>query len=210
MKTRHIVETFIVIILILITLGYIGYTQVNGNPEQVLNKMEKVRTKINIEYAKAELKDIEPPKIELKGQKVLTLYEDETYKEEGYKVTDNVDKELEKEVTIAKQQITHNQYQILYTVQDKAGNKSTATRTKKKKKRGNFQGTSGSNSSNTKDIDNNEQSVTGPNTGVIYLTFDDGPSSSITPKILDILKKKNIKEVVLLMLKSKVIVNVLH
>lgn len=29
--------------------------------------------------------------------------------------------------------------------------------------------------------------------GTIYLTFDDGPSSSTTPKILDILKKKNIK-----------------
>ena len=29
--------------------------------------------------------------------------------------------------------------------------------------------------------------------GVIWLTFDDGPSANITPKILDILKKENIK-----------------
>ena len=29
--------------------------------------------------------------------------------------------------------------------------------------------------------------------GVIYLTFDDGPSASITPKVLDILKKENVK-----------------
>ena len=29
--------------------------------------------------------------------------------------------------------------------------------------------------------------------GVIYLTFDDGPSSTITPKILDVLKEKNVK-----------------
>ena len=193
MKIRHIVETFIVIILILITLGYIGYTQVNGNPEQVLNKMEKVRTKINIEYAKAELKDVEPPIIELKGQKVLTLYEDETYKEEGYTVKDNVDKELEKEVTIAKQQINHNQYQILYTVQDKAGNKATATRTINLQKREKSQGISGGNSSNIKDIDNNEPDVKGPNTGVIYLTFDDGPSTDITPKILNILAEENVK-----------------
>ncbi len=28
---------------------------------------------------------------------------------------------------------------------------------------------------------------------VIYLTFDDGPSSNITPKILDVLKKNNVK-----------------
>lgn len=29
--------------------------------------------------------------------------------------------------------------------------------------------------------------------GIIYLTFDDGPSSTVTPQILDILKQKNIK-----------------
>ena len=29
--------------------------------------------------------------------------------------------------------------------------------------------------------------------GVIYLTFDDGPSSQITPKVLDILKEKDVK-----------------
>ena len=31
------------------------------------------------------------------------------------------------------------------------------------------------------------------NKGVIYLTFDDGPSKAITPKVLDILKKEKIK-----------------
>ena len=31
------------------------------------------------------------------------------------------------------------------------------------------------------------------NNGVIWLTFDDGPSSTITPKVLDILKKENVK-----------------
>lgn len=30
-------------------------------------------------------------------------------------------------------------------------------------------------------------------TGVIYLTFDDGPSSDITPQILDVLDQKNVK-----------------
>lgn len=32
-----------------------------------------------------------------------------------------------------------------------------------------------------------------PCTKVIYLTFDDGPSTEVTPKILDILKGKNVK-----------------
>lgn len=31
------------------------------------------------------------------------------------------------------------------------------------------------------------------NNGVIWLTFDDGPSASLTPKVLDILKKENVK-----------------
>ena len=40
---------------------------------------------------------------------------------------------------------------------------------------------------------NNEQEViTDPN-GVVYLTFDDGPTASTTPRILDILKEKNVK-----------------
>lgn len=34
---------------------------------------------------------------------------------------------------------------------------------------------------------------TNGNKGVIYLTFDDGPSTYTTPKILDILKEKNVK-----------------
>ena len=31
------------------------------------------------------------------------------------------------------------------------------------------------------------------NNGVIWLTFDDGPSAKLTPKVLDILKKENVK-----------------
>lgn len=179
MKTRHIVEIFIVIILIFITLGYIGYTQVNRTPEQVLSKIEKISTKVSLEYAKAEWKDIEPPTIELKGQKVITLYEDQVYQEEGYTVKDNVDQELEKEVKIEKQKINHNQYQILYTVKDKAGNKAIETRTINLQKR-------------EKDI-KSQETLTGPNTGVIYLTFDDGPSTDITPKILNVLAEENVK-----------------
>ena len=32
-----------------------------------------------------------------------------------------------------------------------------------------------------------------PIKGTIYLTFDDGPSATITPKVLKILKEKNVK-----------------
>ena len=32
-----------------------------------------------------------------------------------------------------------------------------------------------------------------PNEKIAFLTFDDGPNVSVTPKVLDILKEKNVK-----------------
>ena len=51
------------------------------------------------------------------------------------------------------------------------------------------------NTGNTNQTNNNENKQNNANSqnGVIYLTFDDGPSANITPKILDILKENNIK-----------------
>ena len=46
-----------------------------------------------------------------------------------------------------------------------------------------------SNTTEAKTTTDNKKS----NNGVIWLTFDDGPSANITPKVLDILKKENIK-----------------
>ena len=42
-------------------------------------------------------------------------------------------------------------------------------------------------------IEDANKTVNTERKGVIYLTFDDGPSSNITPKILDLLKKEGIK-----------------
>jgi len=67
-------------------------------------------------------------------------------------------------------------YYITYKVSDSKGNVAIKKR-------------------NVSVINQPVQAKTGANgqKGVIYLTFDDGPSTSITPKILDILKKKNVK-----------------
>lgn len=46
---------------------------------------------------------------------------------------------------------------------------------------------------NNKEKDEEEKQEEENATGVIYLTFDDGPSADITPHILDILSEKNIK-----------------
>ena len=51
----------------------------------------------------------------------------------------------------------------------------------------------------TKEVSNNLENridinnIYNQNEKIAYLTFDDGPTISVTPKILDILKKHNIK-----------------
>lgn len=61
------------------------------------------------------------------------------------------------------EQIDENSYKIIYEAKDSSGNRAKEERTVNVK------------------------------SSVIYLTFDDGPSSDITPKILDILKKEDVK-----------------
>ena len=133
------------------------------------------------------------PKITLKGQEKLTIYEDEEYKELGYTVEDNVDQDLEQQVKVQKNEVSKNEYELIYTVKDSSGNEAKAVRNIILKKRQTSQNTQ-TNSDQTKE-EKNESSTKKPtsNSGIIYLTFDDGPSLDITPKILDILKQENVK-----------------
>ena len=65
--------------------------------------------------------------------------------------------------------------------------KNTTTNTTKETPKENKTNTDTSGSSKKESSSSNEFA------GVIWLTFDDGPSANITPKVLDILKKENIK-----------------
>lgn len=110
------------------------------------------------------------PNITLTGNRVIYLEEGESYQELGYQAVDNNDGDLTKKVKI-KNKVNTNKvgnYNIVYKVQDKAGNKEKVTRTIVV----------------TTKVD--------PNIKTIYLTFDDGPSL-VTPKVLDILKSEDIK-----------------
>jgi len=115
---------------------------------------------------KVKVVDNEKPVIELIGEEEIILLEDAIYKESGYKANDNYDKDITDKV-----KITNNikndvgEYEVIYTVSDSSGNTYSIKRKVKRIK---------------------------SNKGIIYLTFDDGPSST-TPKVLDILKKENIK-----------------
>ena len=111
--------------------------------------------------------DKEAPKLTLVGSETDSVVLNSKYSDPGYKASDNcsetVDVKVEGKVDTSKE----GNYTLTYTATDGTGNTTTVKRYVKVTK-------------NT-------------NKCVIYLTFDDGPSKTSTPKILEILKKKNVK-----------------
>lgn len=115
------------------------------------------------------------PTIALKGNKTITLYLGNTWKEPGYTATDNCDNDITNNV-VKSGTVNPNKlgtYKITYTVKDMTGNQAVVERTVKVI---------------SKPVNNNS----GSNKGVIYLTFDDGPKQGTTNVILDILKEENV------------------
>ncbi len=121
--------------------------------------------------------DKEAPKLTLVGSSTSSVVLNSKYSDPGYKVSDNcsekVDVKVEGKVDTSK---TGN-YTLTYTATDEAGNTTTVKRKVSVVKKTSTSSGSGSI----------------PGNCVIYLTFDDGPSKTSTPKILEILKKKNVK-----------------
>lgn len=121
--------------------------------------------------------DKEGPVIKLKGSSV-NLKINNKYVEQGYTVTDNCDDDLTSKVEITNNININKEgtYEVIYKVKDKSGNESKEVRkvtvyTPKKC----------------------FSSVSNGKPGVIYLTFDDGPSIKNTARLLDILKEENVK-----------------
>ncbi len=121
--------------------------------------------------------DKEDPIIKLKGSSV-NLKINNKYIEQGYTVTDNCDDDLTSKVEITNNININKEgtYEVIYKVKDKSGNESKEVRkvtvyTPKKC----------------------FSSVSNGKPGVIYLTFDDGPSTKNTARLLDILKEENVK-----------------
>ena len=111
------------------------------------------------------------PVIELKGLNPLYLYKGKNYEEPGFSATDECDGDLSSSVKVANN-IDVNKtgtYSVDYEVSNKIGASAKLSR-----KVVVYDGESGG-------------------TGTIYLTFDDGPSASITPSLLDILKEEGVK-----------------
>ena len=134
----------------------------------------------NIAEEKRELlrEDNEKPTISLKGYTSMSITTNSKFSDPGYTAVDKCDGDISKSVKVKGEVNTKKvgDYKIEYEVEDKAGNKTKVTRTVLVRDKVTAR-------------DNNSNSEP----GVIYLTFDDGPSTSITPKLLDILKAKGVK-----------------
>ena len=117
------------------------------------------------------IKDIVKPKITLKGFLHNYIPLGQPFSDAGVTATDDADGNItSKVITSGTVNVSATGvYTIKYAVTDKSGNSATATRQVTVFK---------------DDITNRSR---------IYLTFDDGPSSNVTPRILDILKQNGIK-----------------
>ena len=118
-----------------------------------------------------EIKDKVAPELTLNGSDHVYVALNEKYEDKGATATDDADGDLTDAIKCSGSVNTGStgDYTVTYTVTDKAGNKTTATRK----------------------VTVYHESSDSPNR--VYLTFDDGPSSKVTPRILDILKANNIK-----------------
>lgn len=120
--------------------------------------------------------DTGKPKIKLNSGETIYLKKDTEYKEYGFTANDNCDGDITSQVTISGKVDTSviGTYKIKYQVEDSSGNVVEVIRK----------------------VIVNEDTTTKDKgiPGVIYLTFDDGPSNSgSTAKILDILKVNDVQ-----------------
>lgn len=113
--------------------------------------------------------DKTPPNITLKGGDMVTLIIGNTYSEAGYDVNDNCDSNIDVTISGSVDINKIGTYELSYSATDSSSNNTVVKRFVRVVPK----------------TDNSSK--------VIYLTFDDGPSASITPGILRILKEENVK-----------------
>lgn len=123
-----------------------------------------------------EVVDNVAPTLTLKGSETINQKLNDNFSEPGFTAEDEIDGDISSQVTVEGNVDTTKEgtYELSYKIKDKAGNETTVNRKVIVYKK----------------IDVNSGSSA---PGVIYLTFDDGPNSNTTSKILDILKDEGVK-----------------
>ena len=123
-----------------------------------------------------EAKDSNSPVMKLKGEKTVYLTIGDKYSDAGAIANDNCDESVEIKTTGNVDTSKSGTYQVTYTSTDSAGNTSKIVRT-----------VIVSTTVQRKPTENIKKGAR-----IVYLTFDDGPSE-YTAKLLDVLKKYNVK-----------------
>lgn len=103
------------------------------------------------------------PIVTLNGREEVFVEDFSKFVEPGFAAVDNYDGDLTKNVKLKVTEQTNSSYLLEYYVLDSSGNIGVATRRVTLRR------------------------------GVVYLTFDDGPSADITPQILNILEEKGVQ-----------------
>lgn len=146
---------------------YITYTvkDSSGNKTSIKHTLERI--------------DNENPVIILNGNTTTYVTLNNTYNDPGYTATDNCDEDITSKVEKSGTVDTSKEgtYEIKYSVKDTKGNKTEVTRKVIV----------------TKEIVRRSANMSCGEPGVIYLTFDDGPATTTTSYILDVLKKYDVK-----------------
>lgn len=173
-----------------------GYTAIDnydgditGNVEKKFIKDDEIEYKVSDSSGnnsnlnrKLIIGDNNGPELKLKGDSTVYVVKGSEYTEKGATAVDNCDGDLTKGINIEGSVNTkkNGTYEIKYSVKDLSGNESTLVRkvVVQEKKQESKSNSTTNNSQNT--------------SGVIYLTFDDGPCAN-TKKVLDILDKHGVK-----------------
>lgn len=142
--------------------------EIDDNNYKIAYKVTDSSGNKSIVYRYIKIVDNVAPEITLNGESVVWVLLGGNYNELGATANDNKDGDVTENIKTSGEVDTSKEgvYLISYEVTDKNGNKSLEQR---------------------KVIVNPAEKA-----GIIYLTFDDGPSQSITPYILDILKEKGV------------------
>lgn len=128
--------------------------------------------------------DRTPPEIKILGSAHVTLKKGDKYEEKGAEATDNIDGRVDVSIEGTVDTLTAGTYKITYNAEDKTGNKGKAVRIVRVR-----DATAGGIPA-TSDTEGEAPAQGG---SYIYLTFDDGPSKNVTPRLLDILKENDVK-----------------